>query len=116
MCAPCRRRLTISARRCSVVPTCSSRRFWTGSALLGALVWFAPALSAQETSPSNGVISSFEKSEKLEDVRRQAREAEQRGEWLKACWRYDELLRRDRTNKEAREAYHRCLRRHQITV
>ena len=37
-----------------MVPTCSSRRFWTGSALLGVLVWFAPALSAQETSPSNG--------------------------------------------------------------
>jgi carboxyl-terminal processing protease len=82
-----------------------------------ALVWFTPSVWGQQTpdldlrsaAPSTAV-------DKAEDLRRQAREAEQQGDWLKACWRYEDILRRDRGNKEAREAYHRCLRRHQVTL
>jgi carboxyl-terminal processing protease len=86
-----------------------------GATTLFALTWFVPALRAQ--APEIGLaLPVTEKVERLEDLRRQAREAEQRGEWLKACWRYDDILRRDRNNAEVREAYHRCLRRHQITV
>jgi carboxyl-terminal processing protease len=83
-----------------------------------ALAWFTPSLSAQSPvlSADLNTPTAAEKPERLEDIRRQAREAEKRGDWLKACWRYDEILRRDRTNVEAREAYHRCLRHHQITT
>ena len=97
-----------------MVPMLSSRPSWICSALLVALTWFVPPLAAQVPDTNGG--TAVPPIEKIEDIRRQAREAEQRGDWLKACWRYDEILRRDRTNKEAREAYHRCLRRHQITV
>ncbi len=98
-----------------MLPTSSPCRVRVGAAALLALAWFAPSFRAQ--TPEIGLAAPVtEKVEWAEDLRRQAREAEQKGEWLKACWRYDEILRRDRTNSEIREAYHRCLRRHQITV
>ena len=56
------------------------------------------------------------KPERIEELRRQAREAERRGDWLKACWRYDDLLRIDRTNAKARAGSHRCQRRFQIAA
>ena len=97
-----------------MVPTSSPRSPWIGSTLLVALAWFVPSLSAQEPVPPLGLVASS--TEKIEDVRRQARAAEKQGDWLKACWRYDEILRRERGNVAAREAYHRCLRRLQITT
>jgi carboxyl-terminal processing protease len=98
-----------------VLPTYSPRRVPLGAAALVALAWFVPAFKAQ--APDIGLTApATERVDKLDDLRRQALDAEQRGDWLKACWRYDEIVRRDRTNTAAREAYHRCLRRHQITV
>jgi carboxyl-terminal processing protease len=41
----------------------------------------------------------------------EAARAEQDGRWLEACRLYDEVLRRDRTRDDCREAYRRCLRR-----
>ncbi len=46
----------------------------------------------------------------LEDPRREAAAAEKRGDWLGASLIYDELLRKDRTQADVREAYRRCLR------
>ncbi len=100
-----------------MVPTSFSRRLRIFTTLAVVLAWFIPSLSAQEMELTPGPITStLDKIEKTEDVHRQAREAEQRGDWLKACWRYDEILRRDRKNTEVREAYHRCLRRLQIAT
>jgi hypothetical protein len=50
----------------------------------------------------------------LDDLRARAQEAEKRGDWAEACNRYDELLRRDRTQADARDGYQRCLRRYHL--
>jgi carboxyl-terminal processing protease len=50
----------------------------------------------------------------FEGLRKQAALLEQRHDWLEACRVYDEILRRDRNNTEARQAYQRCLRRYHI--
>ncbi len=47
---------------------------------------------------------------RIEDLRRQAQVCEKRGDWLEACRWHEEIIRRDRTQGEYREAYHRCLR------
>jgi carboxyl-terminal processing protease len=67
---------------------------WTG---LPAGAW-EPPLLAQE------------RGEWLE----RAREAEKQGEWLEALRGYDEILRRDRLDREAHRGYRRCLRRFQM--
>ena len=40
----------------------------------------------------------------------QAKEFQERGQWIDACRAYDELLRKDRNQPEIREAYQKCLR------
>ncbi len=100
-----------------MVPTSSYHHSRIGATLLGAFVWFTPTLRSQEPLlPADFAGTTTEKIVKAEELRSQAREAEQRGDWLRACWRYDELLRQDRTNTAMREAYHRCLRRLQIST
>lgn len=47
----------------------------------------------------------------MDECRRLARECENRRDWLEACWWYDELLRIDRTDRDGKEGYRRCLRR-----
>jgi carboxyl-terminal processing protease len=48
------------------------------------------------------------------DPLRQAQVCENNGQWLDACRLYDEMIRKERGNLEAREGYHRCLRQYQI--
>lgn len=49
------------------------------------------------------------------DPLKEARSAEKTRNWLQACKLYDEALRKDRAQPEAREGYQRCLRRyHQV--
>jgi len=50
----------------------------------------------------------------VEDLRKQAASLEQRHDWLEACRIYDEILRKDRTRDDVRQAYQRCLRRYHI--
>src|SRR5262249_54872196 len=47
----------------------------------------------------------------LDDCRTRALAAEKRGDWVEACNCYDEILRKDRTQIDARDGYQRCLRR-----
>lgn len=47
---------------------------------------------------------------RVDDLRRHAQAFEKRGEWVEASRVYEEILRRDRTNPETREAFLRCLR------
>jgi carboxyl-terminal processing protease len=47
-------------------------------------------------------------------LRGEALKHESEGKWLLACRDYDELIRRDRGDVEAREGYHRCFRQYQI--
>ena len=49
-----------------------------------------------------------------QDELQKALAAEKSGDWVEACRRYDEMIRKDRNNLEAREAYHRCIRQYQI--
>ncbi len=65
------------------------------------MLFFAGSASAQAT--------------RLDELRRQAQECEKSGDWLGACRLYDEMIRKDRGNVEARESYHRCYRQYQIT-
>ncbi len=67
-------------------------------AALTGLAWGAPA-----TGTAGG--------SRLDDLRRQAQNAEQSSDWLGACRCYDEILRKDRGQAEARVGYQRCLRR-----
>ncbi len=50
----------------------------------------------------------------VEDLRKQAALLEQRHDWLEACRTYDEILRKDKTRGDVRQAYQRCLRRYHI--
>ncbi len=50
----------------------------------------------------------------LDDLRRQAQTLERSHDWLEACRCYDEILRKDRRNTEARDGYQRCLRRYHL--
>jgi carboxyl-terminal processing protease len=67
--------------------------------LLGLLAW-PVCLSAQTSS--------------VDDLRKQAVQLEQRHDWLEACRIYDDILRRERTRDDIRQAYLRCLRRYHI--
>lgn len=58
--------------------------------------------------------SGWAQSGGLDDLRKQAVLLEQRHDWLEACRVHDEILRRDRTRDDARQAYQRCLRRYHI--
>jgi carboxyl-terminal processing protease len=51
---------------------------------------------------------------RLDDLRRQAQTFEQNRDWLEACRCYDEILRKDRRQPEARDGYQRCLRRYHL--
>jgi carboxyl-terminal processing protease len=53
--------------------------------------------------------------DRLDDLRRQALACERRGDWLEACRWYDEILRKDRGQAEARDSFQRCLRRYHMT-
>src|SRR5579872_6480641 len=44
----------------------------------------------------------------------EAQACEQKGDWIGSCRKYDEVIRRERDNLEARDGYHRCLRQYQI--
>jgi carboxyl-terminal processing protease len=50
----------------------------------------------------------------VEELRKHAAVLEQRHDWLEACRIYDEILRKDRTREDVRQAYQRCLRRYHI--
>jgi carboxyl-terminal processing protease len=50
----------------------------------------------------------------VEELQRRAAACERRGDWLEACRCYDELLHRQRGQSQAKSAYLRCLRRHQL--
>jgi carboxyl-terminal processing protease len=71
--------------------------------LLLVLVWLLPALrlGAAPLEPP-----------RLDDCRRQAAACERRGDWLEACAWYEEILRKDRNQEDARDGYARCLRRY----
>jgi carboxyl-terminal processing protease len=49
-----------------------------------------------------------------DDLRRRAQTLEQNGDWLGACRCYDEILRKDHGQAEARDGYRRCLRRYHL--
>jgi C-terminal peptidase prc len=49
-----------------------------------------------------------------DDLRQQALAFEKKSAWLEACRCYDELLRRDRTQTEVRQAYQHALRRYYL--
>jgi carboxyl-terminal processing protease len=49
-----------------------------------------------------------------DEVQQKALAAEKSGDWIEACRRYDEMIRQNRNDLEAREAYHRCIRQYQI--
>jgi carboxyl-terminal processing protease len=51
---------------------------------------------------------------RFDDLRRQAQTFEQSGDWLGACRCYDEILRKDHGQAEARDGYRRCLRRYRL--
>jgi carboxyl-terminal processing protease len=70
-------------------------------AVLLFLTWLLPfSLSRAASSPDA----------RADDLRGRAQLCEQRGDWLEACRCYDELLRKDRSKGEVRDAYQRCLR------
>lgn len=46
----------------------------------------------------------------LAQLRRQARDLEEQGQWLKACELYEQILSKDRGVAEVRDRYHICLR------
>ena len=50
----------------------------------------------------------------LDELQSQAQACERNGDWVGACRKYDDMIRKDRGNLEAREAYHRCIRQYQI--
>jgi carboxyl-terminal processing protease len=52
----------------------------------------------------------------LDDCRSRALAAEKRGDWAEACRYYDEVLRKDRTQADARDGYQRCLRRFHLAT
>jgi carboxyl-terminal processing protease len=78
------------------VPGTAARRF---APLL--LLLFVPAARAEAPAP-------------LEALRQDALRCEREGRWQDACNLYDEILRRDRSQAEARRGYQRCLRRHHL--
>jgi hypothetical protein len=88
--------VTQTTRRAAGIP-CQFIPF--GAALL-AFLFFAAAAKAAP-APTDA-------------LRSQALKHEAEGNWLQACRDYDELIRRDRGNVEAREGYHRCFRQYQI--
>ncbi len=50
------------------------------------------------------------------DMKAQGKSAEDRGDWLQACRCYDEALRKNRGDDDARKGYLRCLRRLQLAA
>jgi C-terminal peptidase prc len=62
------------------------------------------------------VPSLLADSERMEMIRHRAEECEKRGSWLDACRLYEELLRKDRNNAQARVCLQRCQRRLQVAV
>jgi carboxyl-terminal processing protease len=53
---------------------------------------------------------------RLDELRRQAQALERGANWLEACRCYDEILRKDRGQAEARDGYRRCLRRYHLVT
>jgi carboxyl-terminal processing protease len=68
--------------------------------LVGAAV-AAPARNGPAPAPSDDLLN-------------QAQALEQRGDWPNASRKYDDLIRKNRGNIEARDGYHRCVRQYQI--
>jgi carboxyl-terminal processing protease len=66
------------------------------------LLLFVPAARAEEAPAP------------LEALRQNALRCEREGRWQDACNFYDEILRKDRSQAEARRGYQRCLRRHHL--
>jgi carboxyl-terminal processing protease len=87
-----------------VLPT--SRRTTTRTALAVLVFGIAFIATPSQAAP----LSARAVPETVADLRKLAQDYEKRGEWLEACWWYDELVRRERST-EARDSYKRCLRR-----
>jgi carboxyl-terminal processing protease len=74
-------------------------RPWAGvPAAVLSLAFLVPSVSA-EGLPAH-----------LDQVRQRAQECERRGQWTEACACYDELLKNDHTDADAREHFQACLR------
>src|SRR5262249_51947029 len=81
--------------RC-VVPATTRQRWLNLIIILLSALAFLPTRLTAQTSPV--------------DALKEAHAAEKGRNWLQACKLYNEALRKDRTQAEAREGYQRCLR------
>jgi carboxyl-terminal processing protease len=78
---------------------------------LWAVLFALLLLNAAPAAPVNVALAA---PAPLDELQSQAQACERNGDWVGACHKYDDMIRKDRGNVEAREAYHRCLRQYQI--
>lgn len=79
----------------------TKRSYRNGISVIIALVWTAWWIPPVEAAAEPKLAGS---------LREQAREAETKGQWKKACELYDQLLAQDRSLGDIRERYQTCLR------